>query len=835
MEAQSDAASDDEDDNSNKSVSSSLHLLQLGTSLTDDSFDNTSVDLLNPVLSADDHESLALLKQIFPTSTTDELRRLHQQRLLRSSTAALRRHGRGGDDNDEVLAAPFTSLRSSVDVRQLSPSDGFVDERVAAMDRQMRSRMDYEPPHALRTVVLHRPPGRSSLGLTLTADPPPHQHVIRVYARSAAASESGPAPGDIVVGCQGRAWSDDDAPAGTSRLRHAVERLRQAATPVVLHYLPQQAYESSPFSSTTTPSSTPALLDVTIRDESMDESVLSEEVFFVSPTYHSTPPAIVANPAVLSHAVVATLQARGLIATASQVAHTNALWAQYTERTRLWETRSCLHVHHDSPRTKHNGHTNRAPVILPLVGIRPALCVRIVHSFISDEEGTSPTSTTESSYTIGVYDVSTGHAFYAPVRSRGDFDDLYRAVGRLDAPCIKRMDFPKRSQRTLFGSPVRETASVRERATRQLEGFLRSLCGLLYQSSRLSEFTAEIALHVQSFLGCDHMDFMEAAATAAPATSSSEDRWIRGRLKRSLQRYTYRLLLLPPLQAKVQQFVEVMRGREPVLQDMEALQAQGPQRLKQGALAELAQVKAFLDYLQELIMDAGQSDFASISQRDEYRALRPFLQGSQGEIYWDGLVREAVREQVEIEVYVPLRSLLSRFLVNGWRHEDMEANFKIKELRQRPQDFFRIPGSSSRPADWLTACQILRQGVGMSTLPCVKLRAIVDAAKEISRIFAHAKDSKAQAPSGMSSEATHLGADQFLPIFIFCVVQAEIDRPCALCVLLRSLCDRINQMGEIGYYLASFEAAVTHIQEIDLSEDAGSPMQSFLSVNLDTA
>ena len=78
-------------------------------------------------------------------------------------------------------------------------------------------------------------------------------------------------------------------------------------------------------------------------------------------------------------------------------------------------------------------------------------------------------------------------------------------------------------------------------------------------------------------------------------------------------------------------------------------------------------------------------------------------------------------------------------------------------------------------------------------------------------------------------------SSSFLPIFIFCVVQAEIDRPCALCVLLRSLCDRINQMGEIGYYLASFEAAVTHIQEIDLSEDAGSPMQSFLSVNLDNA
>jgi hypothetical protein len=821
MAARSGAAAPDEHDDDDLR----LPFQSLSTTTTDDSFEsNISSNLLNPVPSADDVESLALLRQIFPaaTHTTDELRRLHQQRLLRRGAKS-------------TTSSPLSAEEDAS--RQLSLT-------AAIMDEQIRSRLGPDG-RRLRTVRLFRDHG-GSLGLTLAAQ----AAVIRVYAvarRTAAAEEEGPAPGDIVLGCQGRAWDDDDdmgvPPAGTSRLRHAVERLRTAANPVVLHYLPQSPTTAAAPTTFGVVGShrydddslrTPALLDVTLRDDSMEESVMSEEVFFVSPIFRSTP----AHDTTTTTAVVTTLQARGLLSTASQLAHTNALWTQYTERTRLWEARSCLHVH-SSSNSPRNSHMNLAPVILPLVGIRPALCVRIVHSFVASDEEATPTSsntTTASSYTIGVYDVATGREFYAPVRSRGDFDDLYRAVGRLDAPLLKRMDFPKRTQRTmLFGSPIRETAAAQARTTRQLEGFLRTLCGLLYQSSRLNESTAEIALHVQSFLGCDHVDFTETAA-GVPLLASSEDRWIRGRLKRSLQRYTYRLLLLPPLQAKVQQFVEGVRGREPLLPDMEALQAQGPQRLKQGALSELAQVKAFLDYLQALIMDAGQTDFASMAQRDEYRALHPLLQGSQGEIYWDGLVREAVREQVEIEVYLPLRSLLSRWLVNGWRHEDMEANFKIKELRQRPQDFFRIPGSSSCPADWMTACQILKQGVGRSTLPCVKLRAIVDAAKEISQIFSHAKETfQAQAPLGQSTAPTHLGADQFLPIFIFCVVQAEIDRPCALCVLLRSLCDRINQMGEIGYYLASFEAAVTHIQEIDLSEDVGSPMQSFLSVNLDNA
>ena len=57
----------------------------------------------------------------------------------------------------------------------------------------------------------------------------------------------------------------------------------------------------------------------------------------------------------------------------------------------------------------------------------------------------------------------------------------------------------------------------------------------------------------------------------------------------------------------------------------------------------------------------------------------------------------------------------------------------------------------------------------MSTLPCVKLRAIVDAAREISQLH-----------EAEHNGTEHLGADEFLPIFIFCVVRAEMERPCAL-------------------------------------------------------
>lgn len=41
----------------------------------------------------------------------------------------------------------------------------------------------------------------------------------------------------------------------------------------------------------------------------------------------------------------------------------------------------------------------------------------------------------------------------------------------------------------------------------------------------------------------------------------------------------------------------------------------------------------------------------------------------------------------------------------------------------------------------------------------------------------------------------------------------------AVGVLLSTLCDPNNRIGEVGYYLASFEAAIAHIQEIDLTAD----------------
>ena len=435
-----------------------------------------------------------------------------------------------------------------------------------------------------------------------------------------------------------------------------------------------------------------------------------------------------------------------------------------------------------------HSHDPSQDIFIPLMGVRKALSARILNTFVED---------TRIAYTIWVYDAESGREWYAPVRFFQDFQDLRNATVALH-PTIQQFPFPKTSQGWAvfnFKSECDETAHVRQGKCRQLEQFLRALVAMVY-SHKLHPSMAEIAIHVQSFLGCESVQEEQPISRHVveyPGHTFHEFQ-VRLLLKRSIQRYTYRLFLMGTMRAIVDQFVNAARSRGPKLQDIESLEAQGRAALKRRAMEDMEQIQAFLDQLQDLILQGCQEDFDSIAERRDFYAIRLFLGN---EAYWDRLVREAVREQIEIEVYVPLRSVVSRLLVNGWRHEDMEVQFKMQELRKRPQGMFRIPMDKTSPSHWQSVANILKQGVGMSTLPCAKLRAIVDAAREISKLYnqEHSQSGKQRRESmprdddGTASDdkkeeetaQEHLGADDFLPIFIFCVVRAEMERPCALC------------------------------------------------------
>ena len=315
-------------------------------------------------------------------------------------------------------------------------------------------------------------------------------------------------------------------------------------------------------------------------------------------------------------------------------------------------------------------------IFTPFMGVRKALSVRILNFFADGQE---------TAYTIWVYDVEIGHGWYAPVRYLRDFADLRIATVTL-RPEISSIPFPSHGWFCFERITSSETDATREAKCRQLEHFLRSLCTTIY-TSRLHPAVAQVAIHVQSFLGCDGNNRRDSSPCFGNAASvyvhtgsrHTEDQLCaRSLLKRSLEMYTFRVCLLDPVNKIVSHFVDTTRANGPGLEEIEIMQAQNSNTLKKRALEELRKIQEMIDQIQNLLLEGCMEDFRAIAQCEQFNSLKPFIRGKNGESYLESLIREAVREQLEIEVYIPLRGTASRLLVNAFRHDDMEVSLKLQ-------------------------------------------------------------------------------------------------------------------------------------------------------------
>jgi hypothetical protein len=853
----SSSASSEEDENTSQSSTSSITPLNPNVSL------------------ADDVDAIALLKQIFPEDSPQALRQLHHDHLYRR----IKEHNQGQQSSAQQLPASnlgrriwnvlretapqaatdwkpvqldesFLRLPTSVAVRRSSSEGGGRYEFIANLHDQVLqeylmvqqsrnstleepSLMEGEAAHTtlwfpmrqqqvyLFTVVIHRH-AQIGLGLTLTVRQPPQSTRTIVQVHGLLSHPENPClatqirPLDALLGVNGSIFY---APT----IKTVVETIRKSPEPLVLHLLrvsepllpPVERYHS--------------LLDIAFNPD--------EEEFFENPTLHATDDHSIATTSTMTttassswmtphrtsrtgssssaptkpvihkiHPLARALCRKGLIRGLADEERVTQRLYQFHCRAQQWDAHQSLLIDYrtgtlvprdsaledhrypstmnltsppSTPPLDHMEATGILPTLpfrsfpgevvshqvslLPLYYIRKALCARIVNTF-QEQVGKD----SRMAFTIWVYDVETTREWYAPIRYAQDFEDLYHAckdlVGQID------LDFPFH-QSTWFRRRRQHT----QEDTDRLEHFLRLLSGWIYTCEKLTPTVAEAAVHVQSFLG---VESAMAEATRQVATPS-----VRQELKMALQRYTYRVTLLTVVTLLIDDFCDATRKCGPELPEIETMQMHST--LQARARSDLHKIQSFLDSLVDLILEGCEDDLRAISRHEYYADLVLDDEDS-----WERLVREAVREQVEIEVYVPLRSVVSRLLVHGWRHEDMQVQFKLKELRKRKPSRENIP--------WPSVAKILREGVGMSTLPCVKLRAIVEASRELARHYE--------------------SADEFLPLFIYCVIQADLERPCALCVLLQTLCDKMNRIGEIGYFLASFEAAIAHITDLDLTE-----------------
>lgn len=208
-------------------------------------------------------------------------------------------------------------------------------------------------------------------------------------------------------------------------------------------------------------------------------------------------------------------------------------------------------------------------IIVPLIGVRKAICVRIVNTFLDSKNRTA--------FSIWCYDVESGMEWYAPVRYHEDFKDLRLALMGIDKS-FGDIHFPnmKWGGFGLGMTDSKESASSRDLRRAQLESWIRKAYAVVYRGS-LHPHLAEVAIHLQTFVGCDGVLGDDVALNLNSQVAVSESRYgkrsdvksepnstARMYLKRSIQRYVYRIFLLPSIERLVSQFVEGMQNSVPM-------------------------------------------------------------------------------------------------------------------------------------------------------------------------------------------------------------------------------------------------------------------------------
>ena len=340
---------------------------------------------------------------------------------------------------------------------------------------------------------------------------------------------------------------------------------------------------------------------------------------------------------------------------------------------------------------------------------RQGLNVHIVNTFLDQEL---------LAYTLWVYDIESQKEWYAPIRYERDFIDLRRATMRLGKKYVEQLDFPP----SLFassvggsgsntggavggvgvaiggavgmGKPRREGMESKkdvEAKCRLLEGFLKGLCALLYKDGT-QNYTSEMALYIETFLGCDaYLEEMEleTPTTAKPALSGNDclitpeernhigtvtvEAAARKQLKEALQLYTYRLFFLSELSSLTRRFLTEAKQL-----DRPTSTQSDTESTKTKILSDLSTIRRVFSQLEDIIVSGCMRDLKAIASSHVFESMFQNMTEENSKACQEELILEVVREQVQIEVYVPLRSVISNQLVSGWRYDDDEMQFKIK-------------------------------------------------------------------------------------------------------------------------------------------------------------
>ena len=94
--------------------------------------------------------------------------------------------------------------------------------------------------------------------------------------------------------------------------------------------------------------------------------------------------------------------------------------------------------------------------------------------------------------------------------------------------------------------------------------------------------------------------------------------------------------------AIISDFVDTIRANEPAQADIEVLGMKDT--LKERALVDLGRIETFLEHLVEMIVEGCGMELKIMASRRDFSVIHDRLFD---DTYWDQLLRESVREQVD--------------------------------------------------------------------------------------------------------------------------------------------------------------------------------------------
>jgi len=436
--------------------------------------------------------------------------------------------------------------------------------------------------------------------------------------------------------------------------------------------------------------------------------------------------------------------------------HTFSSSGSFSQQTTYFATTPTTHILNTSTSVE-AASTPRPTVIANAKKealLRPALCVRILGTdYVEDH----------TVYILWVLDVLAGAEWRVQRRFR-EFFELHEELIKL-RPSIDKLDFPTRRP------SIYETVhTVNDRRVR-LERYIRRVAGML-TSSRLHPRSSDVARVLQRFLD-------------VPKRRASLELLERNpdiTLRQACQVATAQVLSLPVLDKLLSDVVSSTQSHD-----------------FESGDAMLQKMKQYIDHLQAAILDGSHDLLKSVALRRVPSNALPIDE-------LNTTLSAAVRRQIETDIYVPLMEKVHDLLSTDIESEEFALQRKCIRARSRPQTFYGIPIQHISPSSWESAIYQLAN-IGAYTLPCDKLDALLAAAKEIPALY------RVEHPG----TDTHLGADDFLPIFIYVLVNAKVPDLLHLQHVLCTLCDPDKRLSETGYYLSSFEAAVSYIRhDLDL-------------------